>query len=309
MIPYVLKLITPPLAEKETENVIARVMGGASEVSGHSQSRVTEKALPSAVLHEFALDFFSPTEAETFRKEIWSAILAGAWPAPRPFAISFLPKPVAERSKKLAVFDMDSTIIDQEVIDELARAFDLGDRVAEITEAAMQGRIDFQESLRERCQLLAGMPFTKAASIIPGLSVSAGGTELIRFLKSQSIHTAIVSGGFEFVLKHFQTLLGVDEIHAHRLIRDDGDVLTGKVEEPIIDAEGKRALVAEMKSRLGITREETITIGDGANDLLMMNEAGMSVSFCGKPKLAAVANTLILHRNLLWLKMLSSGES
>jgi|GEM_PF-3090129 len=303
MIPYVLKLITPPLSEKDTDTVVTRVMGRASDVSGHDQSQVVEKGLPSAVLHEFSLDFFSPQEAETFRTELWQEVLSDSWQGPAPFAISFLPKSVAECAKKLAVFDMDSTIIDQEVIDELARAFNLGDRVAEITEAAMQGRIDFQESLRERCLLLAGMPFAKAASIIPGLTVSPGGAELIRFLKSQSVRTAIVSGGFDFVLKHFQGLLGVDEIHAHHLLRDASDVLTGEVAEPIIDAEGKRALVAQMKQTHGIRREETITVGDGANDLLMMNEAGMSVSFCGKPKLSAIANTLILQRNLLWLKV------
>ena len=255
-------------------------------------------------MHQFSIEFITPAEAETFRHELWDELLSSKFAGPAPYAVSFLPKAVSETSKRLAVFDMDSTVINQEVIDEIARKFGLYEQIAAITEEAMQGKLDFKQSLMKRCGLLKGMPFSKAESIVPELSLSPGGEELMRTLREQGLKTAIVSGGFQFVLKHFQQKLSIDEIHAHHLNRDASEALDGTVSEPIIDAEGKRGLVQEMKQRYQAPKEATITVGDGANDMLMMTEAGMSVSFCGKPKLASVANTLILQRNLLWLKHL-----
>jgi phosphoserine phosphatase len=304
MISYVLKLISPLTSEKETDALVARVMGRVAEVSGHSETRVSEKSLSAAVLHQFSIEFLSPAEAETFRHELWDELMNRSFAGPAPYAVSFVSKAVAETPKRLAVFDMDSTVINQEVIDEIARKFGLYEQIAVITEEAMQGKLDFKQSLIKRCGLLKGMPFSKAESIIPELTVSPGGDELMQTLRAKGLRTAIVSGGFEFVLRHFQKQLQVDEVHGHHLNRDANNALDGTVSEPIIDAERKKWLVAQMKQQNHISKEATLTVGDGANDIQMMGEAGMSVSFCGKPKLAMIANTLILQRNLLWLKHL-----
>jgi phosphoserine phosphatase len=303
MIQFVLKLISPAFSEKDTEALVAWVMGYAETV-GHNQERINDKALPPATLHQFTLAFQQPDEPDLFHQQLFKQLLNKSFPAPLPYAVSMATKQVAETPKRLVVFDMDSTVINQEVIDEIARRFGLYDEVAAITEEAMQGQLDFKQSLARRCELLKGMPFSKAESILAELTLSPGADLLIDELHSRTIKTAIVSGGFDFVLKYFQQQLLVDEVHGHHLHRDSSGALLGTVEAPIIDAERKKHLVSEMKQKYQATFEQTVTIGDGANDMLMMGEAGTSVSFCGKPKLAEVCNTLILQRNLLWLKYL-----
>jgi phosphoserine phosphatase len=199
---------------------------------------------------------------------------------------------------------MDSTLINQEVIDEIARSAGFFEEVSTLTEQAMQGRLDFTQSLKARVALFKGMPKAKAEAILPSLTVSPGGEALLLFLRSLGIRTAVVSGGFEFILRHFQKTLFLDHVYGNVLDMDDEETLTGGVEEPVVDATYKQKLLARMRENYGFSKEETVAIGDGANDILMMNEAGISVSFCGKPRLSAHANTLILDRNLLWLKSL-----
>jgi phosphoserine phosphatase len=239
--------------------------------------------------------FEHEAQVAAFKQKIWSDLSSFQ-------AVSFQSESVHLARKKLCVFDMDSTLINQEVIDEIARLFGLYDQVAEITEAAMQGRLDFQEALRKRCSLFTGMPESRLQEILPRLSLSPGAGEFIRALKAQSIKTGIVSGGFEFVLRHFQELLGIDQVHGHTLELDAGKNFLGTVADPIIDANRKQVLVAKMKDEYQASTDETIVVGDGANDISMMKEAGISVSFCGKPKLNDVANTLILKRDLKLLE-------
>ena len=132
---------------------------------------------------------------------------------------------------------------------------------------------------------------------------------MLKWLRTEQIKTAVVSGGFEFILKHFQKLLFIDQVYGHHLETDINEhtqemQFTGAVNEPIIDATYKQKLVTQLKSNYELETNQTVVIGDGANDMLMMGEAGVSVSFCGKPKLATVTNTLILNRNLMWVKAL-----
>jgi phosphoserine phosphatase len=243
------------------------------------------------------LHFDHEAKVIAFKHKIWSDL--------SPFqAISFQPEAVHLSTKKLCVFDMDSTVINQEVIDEIARLFGFYGEVSQITEAAMQGHLDFSESLKRRCRLFSGYSEERLKEILPRLSLSRGAKELIAFLHQTGSKTAIVSGGFEFVLKHFQNQLGITRIHAHTLEIDPEHRFTGNVKEPIIDAHQKRILTAQMKTQYQCNTEETIVVGDGANDIEMMKEAGISVSFCGKPKLSEVANTLILERNLDLLRPL-----
>ncbi len=239
--------------------------------------------------------FDHESQVEAFKRKIWSDL--------SPYqAISFQSEAVHLAHKKLCVFDMDSTLINQEVIDEIARLFGLYDQVAEITEAAMQGRLDFKEALRKRCALFTGMPEARLKEILPKLSLSHGAGPLLRHLQSHHFKTAVVSGGFDFVLRHFQNLLGIDQVHGHTLELNAEKNFLGTVQEPIIDAARKRELVNSMKDEYSVATEETIVVGDGANDIEMMKTAGISVSFCGKPKLNEVANTLILDRNLQLLE-------
>ncbi len=251
----------------------------------------------------------TPVQAEQLRETVWTELFADLTPGPRPYAVSIQSESLSNTPKKLAVFDMDSTLINEEVIDELARELGLYEQVAQITDEAMQGTLDFKSSLKKRCRLLAGLSKDQALGIIQHLHVSPGAEALLTFFRSQSAHTAVVSGGFEFILKHFQKQLFLDQVYGHSLEtmrhpHTDEIHFTGHVEDPIIDANYKQKLVAQLKVNYSCSLDETVVIGDGANDIKMMTEAGTSISFCGKPKLASMVNTLIFNRNLLWVKAL-----
>ncbi len=235
--------------------------------------------------------FDHESQAQAFKEKIWKDLHQYQ-------AISFQTEATHLAKKKLCVFDMDSTLINQEVIDEIARLFGLYNEVAKITERAMQGGMEFNQSLRERCKLFTGMPEARLQEILPGLNLSLGAKELLMHLQMSGLKTAIVSGGFEFVLKHFQSQLKIDQVHAHTLDFDSHGKFTGTVKDPIIDGLKKRQLVSQMKQEYNASFEETITVGDGANDIEMMKEAGISVSFHGKSRLTEVANTWIGSRDL-----------
>ena len=307
---YSFKWLSPILSQKEVEGLFSWINTHLRQNGGFPLSALTDVSVfpvfdpEEALSLSFPLTFPSNTEAEAFREAIWSEHFAMTLHSPSPFAFSLVPEAVAKTPKQLCVFDMDSTVINEEVIDEIARAKNLYEEVSLITEEAMKGKLDFKQSLIARCGLLRGMPYHEALNIISELSLSPGTEKLFEHLRSKQVKTGIVSGGFEFVLKHFQKQLLVDQVYAHSLLRDDDDQLTGEIEEPIIDAAYKKKLVAMMKKNYVVSTEATVTIGDGANDVMMMSEAGVSVSFCGKPKLTHISNTVILHRNLLWLKHL-----
>ena len=307
---YLVKWISPVISHREVEALFAWLNQHLIEVHAPPMSSMAQAGVMpilenqfEAILIQFKMQL-SPAQAELIREAIWTEIFAQVTPGQKPFALSLQSEKLSQTKKELFIFDMDSTVLNQEVIDELARAFGVFGKVAEITERAMQGKLDFKASLSERCALLKGLTTYQAANIIPSLSVSPGGVQLFQWLQKQQIKTAIVSGGFEFVLKHFQKQLHVDHIYGHHLISDDHEVLTGEVEAPIIDGEYKKKIAAQLKINHGLSSEQTVMIGDGANDVPMMSEAGISVSFCGKPKLSAVVNTLILDRNFLWLQFL-----
>jgi phosphoserine phosphatase SerB len=307
---YLLKWMSPVISHREVEELFAWMNQHLIDVQANPMSGMAQVGVMpiiendlEAILIQFKM-LLSPAQSDLIREAIWTELFAQITPGPKPFALSLQSEIVSTTRKSIFIFDMDSTVINQEVIDELARTFGIYDKVAAITERAMQGKLDFEASLRERCKLLKGLTTYQAANIIPSLSVSPGGESLFQWLRGQQIKTAIVSGGFEFVLKHFQKQLHVDQVYAHRLVSDDEEVFTGEVEEPIIDGAYKKKIAGQLKTNYGFSAEQTVIIGDGANDVPMMSEAGVSVSFCGKPKLSTVANTLVFDRNLLWLKYL-----
>lgn len=206
--------------------------------------------------------------------------------------IAFQEDNIFRRNRRLVVFDMDSTLIDAEVIDELAIEAGVGQQVAEITEAAMQGKLDFKQSFEQRLALLEGLDAAVLPKIAKRLRLNEGAEHLITTLKKLGFKTAIVSGGFTFFGEYLQEILGVDYVYANQLDVQDGKV-TGSVKGDIIDGQRKADLLRELADREGLMLEQVIAVGDGANDLPMLDIAGLGIAFRAKPLVEASAKQAI----------------
>ncbi|WP_236609550.1 phosphoserine phosphatase SerB [Leifsonia xyli] len=197
----------------------------------------------------------------------------------------------------LVVLDADSTLLHDEVIELLAEEAGARSDVAEITERAMRGELDFEESLRERVYTLAGLPVEVFERVGDRIQVTDGVPELIAGVRAAGGRVAVVSGGFNEVLDPLGERLGLDHWRANRLRVADG-VLTGEVEGPVVDAEAKARALRHWAADAGIPLRQTIAIGDGANDLRMMGEAGLAIAFNAKPRVRAEADLVIQHQDL-----------
>lgn len=197
------------------------------------------------------------------------------------FDFSLQQDTVFRRNRRLVAFDMDSTLITAEVIDELALRHGVGDQVAAITADAMAGKIDFQESFRRRAKLLQGMPVTVLEELADNVELNTGADRLLRALQHFGYKTAVISGGFQYVGERLKQKLGIDYVYANALKVADG-VMTGEVDGEIVDAERKALLLRETAQAEGIALQQTIAIGDGANDLPMLSCAGLGVAFHAK---------------------------
>lgn len=196
------------------------------------------------------------------------------------------------RTHKLACFDMDSTLIEQEVIVELAKTAGIGEKVAAITEAAMRGEMDFDESFAQRVALLKGISTDVLDDICSRLTLSTGALTTISALKALGYHTVLVSGGFTYFARYIAEQLGIDEVHANALDIEDGEV-TGHVQLPIINGAKKAAIAEHTAERLGIDMSQVVCVGDGANDLPMMALADLGVAFNAKPIVQARADAAV----------------
>jgi len=186
------------------------------------------------------------------------------------------------RNRRLVAFDMDSTLIRVEVIDELAKAWGVGEQVSAITEAAMRGELDFRQSLARRLKLLKGFPVEMLGRIAEAVPLNDGAEKLTRNLKRFGYKTAVISGGFTFFGERLREKLGLDYVYANTFKIEEGK-LTGEVEGEIVDAKRKAQLLKSIAERENISLLQTIAVGDGANDLPMLNLAGLGIAFRAKP--------------------------
>jgi len=214
------------------------------------------------------------------------------------FPLDIVVQPSAGRRKKLFIADMDSTMIGQECIDELADYAGLKAHVAAITERAMRGEIAFEPALRERVALLKGLPLSVVDEVIgKRITLTKGGRPLVSTMRRDGAYTCLVSGGFTLFTGRIGAMIGFDENRGNTLLAENGK-LAGKVAEPILGREAKLATLIELRERLELSAGETLAIGDGANDLAMVEAAGLGVAYHAKPKVAEAAQARIDHGDL-----------
>ena len=231
-----------------------------------------------------------PADAKTAEGHLRSAL------GDRP--IDVVVQPLGRRRKRLFLADMDSTMIGQECIDELADYVGLKAEVSAITERAMRGEIAFEPALRERVALLKGLRADVVDEIIEKrITLTPGGRALVQTMRAHGGYACLVSGGFTLFTGPVAAKIGFDEHRANRLILNGGK-LAGLVEEPILGREAKLATLLELRERLGLAAHDTMAVGDGANDLAMLGEAGLGVAFRAKPAVAAAAHARIDHADL-----------
>ncbi|HZB88282.1 MAG TPA: phosphoserine phosphatase SerB [Terracidiphilus sp.] len=202
--------------------------------------------------------------------------------------IAFQRESIFRRNRRLFAFDMDSTLIQGEVIDELAKMAGVGQQVAKITEAAMRGELDFDSSFTRRVGLLKGLPAERVHSLLNTIPLADGAERLLATLKLLGYHTVILSGGFNFFARSLQQRLGIDEIHANELEIVDG-VVTGRVLPPVMNGARKAEILKLITQRKGFSLQQVVAVGDGANDLPMLGLAGMGIAYRAKPLVRAQA--------------------
>lgn len=224
------------------------------------------------------------------RWDIWSE-LQGA-------GVDLCVQPAQGRRRKMLLADMDSTMIEQECIDELAAEAGVGDHVAGITARAMNGELDFEDALRERVGLLKDLPESVISKVLAErITFMPGGKQLIATMKAHGAHAALVSGGFTAFTARVAAELGFDENRANTLVVEDGK-LTGQVGMPILGKQAKVDALNEITERLGLTRDDVMAVGDGANDLGMLHLAGAGVALHAKPSVAAQCELRVNHVDL-----------
>jgi phosphoserine phosphatase len=211
--------------------------------------------------------------------------------------IAFQRESIYRRNRRLVAFDMDSTLIQAEVIDELARLHGVGDQVAAITSAAMRGELDFKQSLTRRVELLCGLPSQRLHELLHSIQLADGAERLISTLKGLGYKTAILSGGFNFFGKHLQARLGIDYVFANDLEIANG-ALTGRLASAIVDGAKKAELLESIARKENISLDQVVAVGDGANDLPMLNMAGMGIAFHAKPLVRESAKHAVSHLGL-----------
>ena len=242
--------------------------------------------------------WLAPDIAAEFAVEKAPANFWQVWEDVQALGVDLVMQPAAGRRKKMLLADMDSTMIQQECIDELADVAGVGERVAQITARAMNGELDFNAALKERVGLLKGLPVSQIDAVLRDrITLMPGGPVLLATMKAHGAHTALVSGGFTAFTQAIAARLGFHENRANSLL-SEGDTLTGEVGQPILGQQAKVDALAEITARLGISPSDVIAVGDGANDLGMLTRAGTGVALHAKPAVAAQCDIRINHGDL-----------
>lgn len=245
-----------------------------------------------------ALQWLSPDEAAEFPVETRPENRWQVWEDMQALGIDLVVQPAEGRRKKMLLADMDSTMIEQECIDELADEAGVGARVKEITARAMNGELDFEGALTERVGLLKGLPEAIIGQVLDSrITLMPGGPSLLATMKANGAYCALVSGGFTAFTARVAEQLGFDENRANTLLLADG-ALSGEVGRPILGREAKVQALEEITARLGISEADVIAVGDGANDLGMLHRAGAGVALHAKPAVAAECDIRVNHGDL-----------
>ena len=245
-----------------------------------------------------SLQWLAPDEAAEFAVEQAPGNFWQVWEEMQGLGVDMAVQPSEGRRKKMLLADMDSTMIRQECIDELAEEAGVGARVKEITARAMNGELDFEGALRERVALLGGLPESIIGKVLDErIEMMPGGQALIATMKANGGYCALVSGGFTAFTARVAELLGFQENRANTLLIEGGK-LTGLVADPILGREAKMQALAEITARLGISESDVLAVGDGANDLGMLGKAGSGVALHAKPVVAAECDLRVNHGDL-----------
>ncbi|MFS8182498.1 phosphoserine phosphatase SerB [Pseudovibrio denitrificans] len=278
---FVVTLISNPAKPAVTEDLIEKI-------SALLPAAPQVKVLRPQIAVDLAVE--APADAE----ELESSIRTNLADAP----VDVFIQPQNGRRKKLLIADMDSTMIQQECIDELAAELGLKEKISDITERAMRGEIEFEPALRERVALLKGLGTEVIGKTIENrITLTPGGRELVQTMKANGGYAALVSGGFTSFTRKIAEVIGFDENKANTLLEADGK-LSGEVAEPILGKQAKLDRLNELTEEKNIALEDAIAVGDGANDLAMICAAGLGVAFHAKPKVAAEARAMINHGDL-----------
>lgn len=293
---HVLTLIAPPQGPALEA---AHLRAAAAALKGCGATVGPPRWLKEGEAADLPFAAAPPAAAE----EAVRAALTGA-------AVDLAAQPALGRRKRLMLADMDSTIVTGETLDELAACAGLKDRIAAITARAMNGELDFAAALRERVAMLAGLPAEALERTYARIAITPGAGTLVATMRAHGAVCALVSGGFRFFTARVRDRLGFHLDLANELILADGR-LTGRVAEPILDRDAKRAALEALAARHGIPLAATLAVGDGANDLPMLAAAGLGVAFRAKPTVAAAARVRIEHGDLsalLWLQGYTAEE-
>ena len=278
---YVITAIGPTLGAPHLHAIASALAAEGANIE--KIGRLSENTLASVEIHAL----LPPgRDSDALKRTLLSVATSAG------FDVSLQRESLYRRSKRLVVLDMDSTLIRIEVIDELARAAGVGPEVSRITERAMQGEMDYDESLRQRVGLLKGLDVAVLDKLAANLPLTDGAETLVRVLNRLGYKIAVISGGFSRAAEALKRRLGVDYAYSNNL-EVQGGKLTGRVVGPIVNAQRKAELLETIAQAEGVLLDQVIAVGDGANDALMLERAGLGIAFHAKPKLREAADTSI----------------